>query len=89
MNTLEADTDYRAGSLFLHEMGVTMTHDFDRMADKVRLWSRSAPWKSMERGSITFEKLVTGVDLPAAGTAERDGADLILGMLADFLVTHD
>ena len=89
MNPLKTDTDYRTGSLFLRGMGVTMTHDFDRMTDKVRLWSRSAPWRSMERGGFTFDKLVTGVDLPAAGTAEREGADLILGMLAVFLESHE
>jgi hypothetical protein len=88
IHVIKEDKSYETEPLFLRTMGVTMTHDFDSMVDRARLYSRSAPWKSMERHGFTFEKLCVMFDLPPKGTAEREGADLVLGILADFLDSH-
>jgi hypothetical protein len=74
--------------LFLRTFNIATEHDFDRMTDRFRMYSRSAPWTAMERGGFTFDKRVLCCDLPPKGTPERDGADAIIGMLVTFIRDH-
>jgi len=84
----QIDEDVSAGALFLRALGLTVTHDFDRMTDRLRIHSRSAPWDSLQRSGVTFDKRVVYVDLPPRGTEKREGFDLALSAISVFLRDH-
>lgn len=71
-------------SKFLRELGFAAYHDFDIMADFLRLWARSAPAR-VDRGQIDFVKNVIKIQLPDRGSPEREGADLVLDALKTLL----
>ncbi len=76
------------GPLFVRDLAVAVEHDFDKMLDKVRFYSRAAPGDSLRMAGFTFDKRVTTFYLPERGTPERDGANMALGVLAGFLEDH-
>lgn len=85
----QVEGSWSTGSLFLRDLSMTVHHDFDHMTDIFRLRSRSAPWSALKRSGFTFEKRILDVVLPPRGTTERDGADMVIGVLSEFLPSHD
>ena len=75
--------------MFLREFGVSAAEDFDLMCDRVILFSRTEPHASLTRSGFSFKKRAVCFDMPPRGTAERDGADMVLAALCDFLEDHE
>ena len=81
----ESDMRVSSGPLFLRDFELAREHDFDRAVDKFRLFMRYAPDSALHSSGFNFIKNGLVIDLPPRGTAERNGAELVLGAVATLL----
>jgi hypothetical protein len=88
VKTGNVDSSVEVVDMLLRSLGIDTEHDFDRMADRVRIWTRTVPFSSLSSSGVSYLKRAIIIDLPQSGTPERDGANMVLNALADFIKDH-
>lgn len=86
--TPSIDETVSFGLIFLRSLGITVHRDFDRMQDSLLITSRTAPFSSLSRNEISFDKRFVKIPMPEEGTPERAGFDAAVAAICGFVGSH-